>query len=93
LVGREDCDFNIAIGALFDQFGQLERGGVLTVGGVDGVAHFQVEFGSVSAGADGGHEAGKKDARKFHGVVSGLKKVSQKNQSVGSAYSSALKTV
>ena len=54
-------------------FGQLQGGGVLAVGGVDRVAHFQVELGSVSAGADGGHEAGEKDAGNFHGVVSWLK--------------------
>ena len=93
LVGREHGDFNVAVGALFDQFSQLQGGGMLAVGGVDRVAHFQVELGGVSAGADGGHKAGEKDAGKFHGFVSWLKNGVKKAQSVGSANSWALKTV
>jgi hypothetical protein len=68
-------------------------GGVLAIGGVDRVAHFQVELGGHGGRAGGCDQTGEKQSRNFHGVVSWLKKFGRKTQSVGSEYSSALKTV
>ena len=67
LVGWEDGDFNITVGALFDQLGQFHGGCVLAVGGVNRVAHFEVELGCKCGRAHASDQASNENARNFHG--------------------------
>ena len=61
LVGREDGDFNVTFGALFDQLRHFHGGCMLAVCRVNRVAELEVELGGKGGSADGGHQASDED--------------------------------
>ena len=70
LVGWENRNLYVAVGALFDQLCQFKSGSMLTVCGVHSVAHFEIELGSKCSRAHASDQASNENARNFHGVDS-----------------------